>query len=183
MAKPNGKTAFITGSTDGVGRVVAKMLGASGWRVLVHGRDRERGERVVAEIKAGGGSAELAHGGSCFACGGAAPRRRGAKHDQPARSPHQQRRHRQRRTARHPTDECRGLRIALRGELSGRLFAHLFASAADRKKRAGADRQRLVARTGTHRIRRRDVDERLQRHARLPPEQARADHVHDRSCE
>ena len=57
MAKPNGKTAFITGSTDGVGRVVAKMLGASGWRVLVHGRDRERGERVVAEIKAGGGSA------------------------------------------------------------------------------------------------------------------------------
>ena len=59
MAKPNGKTAFITGSTDGVGRVVAKMLGASGWRVLVHGRDRERGERVVAEIKASGGSAEF----------------------------------------------------------------------------------------------------------------------------
>ena len=57
MAKPNGKTAFITGSTDGVGRVVAKMLGASGWRVLVHGRDRERG--VVAEIKAAGGSAEF----------------------------------------------------------------------------------------------------------------------------
>ena len=56
MAKPNGKTAFITGSTDGVGRVVAKMLGASGWRVLVHGRDRER---VVAEIKAAGGSAEF----------------------------------------------------------------------------------------------------------------------------
>jgi NAD(P)-dependent dehydrogenase (short-subunit alcohol dehydrogenase family) len=52
-------TALITGSTDGVGRVVAKALGARGIRVLVHGRDRERGERVVAEIKAAGGSAEL----------------------------------------------------------------------------------------------------------------------------
>jgi NAD(P)-dependent dehydrogenase (short-subunit alcohol dehydrogenase family) len=38
---------------------VAKALGARGIRVLVHGRDRERGERVVAEIKAAGGSAEL----------------------------------------------------------------------------------------------------------------------------
>ena len=47
------------GSTDGVGRVVAKTLGARGMRVLVHGRDRARGELVVAEIKGGGGSAEL----------------------------------------------------------------------------------------------------------------------------
>jgi NAD(P)-dependent dehydrogenase (short-subunit alcohol dehydrogenase family) len=59
MTKPNGKTALVTGSTDGVGRVVAEMLAAAGWRVLVHGRDRERGERVVAAIKAGGGSAEF----------------------------------------------------------------------------------------------------------------------------
>jgi NAD(P)-dependent dehydrogenase (short-subunit alcohol dehydrogenase family) len=59
MAKPNGKTAFITGSTDGVGRVVAKRLGEAGWRVLVHGRDRERGERVVAEIRDAGGAAEF----------------------------------------------------------------------------------------------------------------------------
>lgn len=60
MAKSNGKTVLITGSTDGVGRVVAKRLGEGGWRVLVHGRDRGRGERVVAEINdAGGGSAEF----------------------------------------------------------------------------------------------------------------------------
>jgi len=50
---------LVTGSTDGVGRVVAKRLGASGWRVLVHGRDRARGERTVAEIADAGGSAEL----------------------------------------------------------------------------------------------------------------------------
>ena len=34
-------------------------MGADGWRVLVHGRDRARGERVVAEIKAAGGAAEF----------------------------------------------------------------------------------------------------------------------------
>ncbi len=59
MAKPNGKTALITGSTDGVGRMVATRLGEDGWRILVHGRDRARGGQVVAAIKAAGGSAEF----------------------------------------------------------------------------------------------------------------------------
>jgi NAD(P)-dependent dehydrogenase (short-subunit alcohol dehydrogenase family) len=59
MANPNGKTVLVTGSTDGVGRVVAKRLGEQGWRVLVHGRDRGRGERVVAEIKDAGGTADF----------------------------------------------------------------------------------------------------------------------------
>jgi len=59
MAKLNGKTALITGSTDGVGRMVAERLGADGWRVLVHGRDRGRGAEVVAAIKKSGGAAEF----------------------------------------------------------------------------------------------------------------------------
>src|SRR5271165_254546 len=59
MAKLNEKTALINGSTDGVGRVVAKRLADGGWRVLVHGRDRGRGEALVAEIKAAGGTAEF----------------------------------------------------------------------------------------------------------------------------
>ena len=59
MTRLNGKTALITGSTDGVGRLVAKRLGEASARVLVHGRDRERGERVVTEIRQGGGSAEF----------------------------------------------------------------------------------------------------------------------------
>jgi len=59
MATLNGKTALITGSTDGVGRMVAKRLGADGWRILVHGRDRARGQEVVAAIGKAGGDAEL----------------------------------------------------------------------------------------------------------------------------
>jgi len=51
------KTALITGATDGVGRVVAKRLGAQGWRLLVHGRSQERGDSLVREIGEAGGKA------------------------------------------------------------------------------------------------------------------------------
>ncbi len=57
MEKLSGKTALVTGSTDGVGRRVARKLGQAGARVLVHGRDAERGARIVAEIEASGGAA------------------------------------------------------------------------------------------------------------------------------
>ena len=40
----SGKTILITGSTDGVGRMVAERLAADGAHVLVHGRDAKRGE-------------------------------------------------------------------------------------------------------------------------------------------
>ncbi|MGX8013117.1 SDR family oxidoreductase [Mesorhizobium sp. ORM8.1] len=53
------KTALVTGSTDGVGRVVAERLGAAGARVLVHGRDQGRAKTVVAAIEAKGGNAEF----------------------------------------------------------------------------------------------------------------------------
>src|ERR1043165_7044688 len=52
-----GKTVFITGSTDGVGRLVARRLGEAGARVLVHGRDAERGAQVVAVIERAAGAA------------------------------------------------------------------------------------------------------------------------------
>lgn len=52
-----GKTALVTGSTDGLGRAVALQLAARGAYVLVHGRNRDRGESVVNEIKAARGEA------------------------------------------------------------------------------------------------------------------------------
>jgi len=44
-------TALVTGATDGLGRSVALALAGRGATVLVHGRDAERGEQVVAEIR------------------------------------------------------------------------------------------------------------------------------------
>jgi NAD(P)-dependent dehydrogenase (short-subunit alcohol dehydrogenase family) len=57
MAVGKERTALVTGATDGVGRVVARELAKQGWRVLVHGRDRGRGEALVQEIEKAGGSA------------------------------------------------------------------------------------------------------------------------------
>jgi len=57
LEKLTGKTVLITGSTDGVGRFVARRLGEAGARVLVHGRDAERGAQAVGEIEKAGGAA------------------------------------------------------------------------------------------------------------------------------
>ena len=55
-----GKTIFITGSTDGVGRYVALELAKQGGNLLIHGRDAARGKAVVDEISRGGkGSAKF----------------------------------------------------------------------------------------------------------------------------
>ena len=55
---PNGKIVLVTGSTDGVGRLVALRLADRGARVLIHGRDRHRGKLVADQIHdAGHGSA------------------------------------------------------------------------------------------------------------------------------
>lgn len=57
-----GKRALITGSTSGMGIDIAKVLAAEGATVVVHGRNRERGERVVEEITAAGGKVSLVLG-------------------------------------------------------------------------------------------------------------------------
>ena len=61
MQAQDNKTVLITGSTDGVGRMVAIRLGKAGARVLLHGRDKERGEAAMREINANGGAAEFLH--------------------------------------------------------------------------------------------------------------------------
>ena len=52
-------TALITGGTSGIGRAAANKLAHLGIHVLVVGRDRERGEKAVAEIRAAGGKADF----------------------------------------------------------------------------------------------------------------------------
>jgi NAD(P)-dependent dehydrogenase (short-subunit alcohol dehydrogenase family) len=59
VTRVDGKTVLVTGSTDGVGRVVAEQLAQYGARVLVHGRNLDRGQSVVAKIQSGGGTADF----------------------------------------------------------------------------------------------------------------------------
>ncbi len=51
MADLSDQTILITGATDGLGRALAMDLAARGARLLLHGRDDARGERVLAEIR------------------------------------------------------------------------------------------------------------------------------------
>lgn len=59
MKNAEQKTILITGSTDGVGRRVAQILGSAGHTILVHGRDGQRAQAVAREITATGGKAEV----------------------------------------------------------------------------------------------------------------------------
>lgn len=50
MDNLSGKTVFITGSTDGLGKVVALRLARRGASVLLHGRNPQKGDAVLSEI-------------------------------------------------------------------------------------------------------------------------------------
>ena len=55
----NTTTALITGGTSGIGRAAANKLAQLGIHVLVVGRNAERGEKTVDEIRAAGGKADF----------------------------------------------------------------------------------------------------------------------------
>ena len=55
----NSSTALITGGTSGIGRSVANKLAALGIHVIVVGRNAERGQKTVAEIRGAGGKADF----------------------------------------------------------------------------------------------------------------------------
>jgi NAD(P)-dependent dehydrogenase (short-subunit alcohol dehydrogenase family) len=50
-----GQTALVTGATSGIGRAIALQLGREGADVIVHGRDADRGAKVVQQIVEAGG--------------------------------------------------------------------------------------------------------------------------------
>lgn len=54
-----GTQALVTGSTSGIGRAAALALGRLGADVIVHGRDREAGAAVVAELDAVGSDSQF----------------------------------------------------------------------------------------------------------------------------
>lgn len=58
-----GKIALVTGSTSGLGEVVARRLGAMGATVIVHGLDAKRGEAIAAEITKKGPGRAVFQGG------------------------------------------------------------------------------------------------------------------------
>jgi 3-oxoacyl-[acyl-carrier protein] reductase len=74
-----GRRALVTGSSSGIGEGIARMLVQEGAKVVVHGRNRERTEKVAAEIGAAGialgdlstdGGASSVHEQACAALGG-----------------------------------------------------------------------------------------------------------------
>ncbi len=51
------KVAIVTGSTKGIGKEIALTFAREGAKVIVSGRNAERAEQVVREIKSAGGTA------------------------------------------------------------------------------------------------------------------------------
>lgn len=54
-----GSTALVTGATSGIGRAIARRLAGQGAQIVLHGRDRARGDAAVEEITLKGGSARF----------------------------------------------------------------------------------------------------------------------------
>lgn len=74
-----GRRALVTGSSSGIGEAIAHMLAEEGAAVVVHGRNRERAEKIAASINAAGvaigelqaeGGAEAVHAEAVAALGG-----------------------------------------------------------------------------------------------------------------
>lgn len=57
MGKLDGKIALITGSTSGIGAECAREYAREGAKIIVTGRNEERGAAVAAEIQQAGGKA------------------------------------------------------------------------------------------------------------------------------
>jgi 3-oxoacyl-[acyl-carrier protein] reductase len=63
MEKLEGKVAFITGATSGIGEATAKTFADMGVKVVVSGRREILGQCVVDQIRNEGGEATImAHG-------------------------------------------------------------------------------------------------------------------------
>jgi len=61
MAAIDEQTILITGATDGLGKTVATDLARGGAAILLHGRNPEKGERVLEEIRTATGNDRISY--------------------------------------------------------------------------------------------------------------------------
>lgn len=62
MKRVQGKVVIVTGASSGLGAATARQLGAEGAKVVLAARRRDKGEKVLAEIKAAGGDGVFVQG-------------------------------------------------------------------------------------------------------------------------
>lgn len=55
----NKNIVLVTGATDGIGKETAKVLAGKGYKVIVHGRNKQKAQAVIEEIRAEVKNAEL----------------------------------------------------------------------------------------------------------------------------
>ncbi len=55
----NGRSCLVTGATNGIGKATARALATSGATLVIHGRNREKTERCLAELKAESGNDDI----------------------------------------------------------------------------------------------------------------------------
>ncbi len=60
MGEQQGQVAVVTGASSGIGAATARLLGGSGWTVVLVARRGDRLAGVAADIEAGGGRAHVA---------------------------------------------------------------------------------------------------------------------------
>jgi NAD(P)-dependent dehydrogenase (short-subunit alcohol dehydrogenase family) len=177
-----GKTVLVTGSTDGVGRFVARRLAGWGARALIHGRDHARGEQLVDEIRAAGAGSATFHPAD-FSSLAEVRRLAGVVRQSCERldilinnagigsgGPNG---HRQ------TSQDGHELRFAV-NYLAGFALTRMLLSLL-MAQQAGSHRERLLAWAAPDRLWRCHAHSRVQRLAGLCAEQARPDHVHIRS--
>ena len=55
----NGKICLVTGATDGIGKISARVLAEKGAKVIIVGRNPEKSETVLAELKSSSGNENI----------------------------------------------------------------------------------------------------------------------------
>ena len=59
MTDMNGKVCLVTGATDGIGKVSARVLAEKGAKVIIVGRNPEKSTTVLAELKSSSGNKNI----------------------------------------------------------------------------------------------------------------------------